>query len=68
MTPDTPPLLPGWAEPVSCPTCREGYMRAIEGRYGRFFGCTRYPACRGRMNQRDMADHLDPPNDPGDWE
>lgn len=59
------PLLPGWTEPVLCPTCREGYMRAIEGRYGRFYGCNRYPACRCSMNAREMADLLDPdPDEP----
>ena len=62
MTPQ-PPLLPGWAEPVSCPKCRIGYMRQIKGRYGVFHGCTRYPECRNTMSMRDMGEWLDPDPD-----
>lgn len=33
----------------SCPTCGST-MRRRSGRYGRFWGCSRYPACKGTRN------------------
>lgn len=38
------------AHPVSpesdCPTCGAGKMRLIEGKHGKFAGCSAYPVCR----------------------
>lgn len=31
---------------VQCPDCK-AWMVEREGKYGKFFGCIRYPACRG---------------------
>lgn len=44
---DKPP-----ARQVACPTCRQP-MRRITGRMGPFWGCTAYPACAGRLYDRD---------------
>ena len=68
--PPTAPVAPprlsaAWADPVSCPTCREGYLVERHGRFGQFFGCTRYPQCRCTMNMRDLMSLLDPdPEEP----
>jgi DNA helicase-4 len=32
--------------PKVCPTCRQGVLTLRNGRYGEFFGCNRFPACR----------------------
>ncbi|MFC7848210.1 UvrD-helicase domain-containing protein [Arthrobacter sp. NPDC057388] len=39
--------------PVVCPKCRKHTMRERKGRYGRFFGCTGYPTCKGTMKLAD---------------
>lgn len=31
---------------VVCPTCGQGSLVPRRGRYGEFYGCTRFPACR----------------------
>ena len=31
---------------VVCPTCGQGSLVRRAGRYGEFYGCTRFPACR----------------------
>lgn len=31
---------------LSCPECGTGHLTRRNGRYGPFYGCTRYPACR----------------------
>ena len=36
---------------LSCPSCGEA-MRAIDGGFGRFYGCVRYPDCRGRLTEK----------------
>lgn len=28
-----------------CPSCERGYLRVVEGRYGKFVGCSTYPDC-----------------------
>lgn len=28
-----------------CPKCKEGYLIAREGKFGKFMGCTKYPKC-----------------------
>ncbi len=30
----------------SCPACKEGTVQAKKGKFGLFFGCSNYPACR----------------------
>ena len=39
--------------PVVCPKCKKHTMRERKGRYGRFFGCTGYPTCKGTMKLAD---------------
>tara|TARA_A100001011_G_scaffold323100_2_gene344789 strand:+ start:1783 stop:3864 length:2082 start_codon:yes stop_codon:yes gene_type:complete len=34
---------------VSCPKCKKGTMIERSGRYGKFFGCSRYPKCKNIM-------------------
>lgn len=29
-----------------CPTCRKGRMQLVEGKHGKFVGCSAFPACR----------------------
>ncbi len=36
---------------LSCPICKEA-MRVIEGGYGRFYGCVRFPQCKGRLTEK----------------
>jgi len=34
-----------------CPKCSDGWLVERRGRYGRFLGCVRYPACPGKAKQ-----------------
>jgi DNA helicase-4 len=36
-----------------CPTCREGFLVKKVGRYGSFFGCSRFPKCSFTRNIAD---------------
>ena len=40
------PAAPAAADAPQCPQC-EAPMREREGKFGRFWGCSRYPACKG---------------------
>ncbi|MGY6172396.1 topoisomerase DNA-binding C4 zinc finger domain-containing protein [Candidatus Mycoplasma pogonae] len=31
---------------VSCISCLKGKLKIKEGKYGKFFGCSNYPACK----------------------
>ena len=31
----------------ACPECNDGWLIDRQGRYGKFLGCVKYPACRG---------------------
>jgi DNA helicase-4 len=33
-----------------CPTCREGFLVRRKGKYGPFFGCSRFPKCSYTRN------------------
>ncbi len=33
-----------------CPDCNEGYLRVLDGKYGKFIGCSGYPKCRYTKN------------------
>ncbi len=35
-----------------CPLCEQGYLRIIDGKYGKFLGCTRYPNCHYTKSYR----------------
>ena len=35
--------------PMGCPKCKKGTMIERSGRYGKFFGCSRYPKCKNIM-------------------
>lgn len=45
----TPSRRTGAAGSTSCPKCGSS-MRRRSGRYGQFWGCSRYPKCRGSRN------------------
>ena len=62
-TRDSLPLIPGWSKPVDCPGCREGYLQERSGKYGKFYGCTRYPDCRTTLNDYELGQLLDPDSD-----
>ena len=32
----------------ACPSCDDGWLVERKGRYGRFLGCVRFPACKGK--------------------
>lgn len=36
---------------LACPMCREA-MRRITGPHGVFYGCVRYPTCKGRLTEK----------------
>lgn len=36
-----------------CPRCRKGVLQLRNGKHGKFWGCSRYPACRASYNDRD---------------
>lgn len=40
---------------LSCPNCKSA-MRVMQGRFGPFYGCVRFPDCRGRLTQA-QAEH-----------
>jgi len=33
-----------------CPACGSGFRKLRSGKYGEFYGCSRYPACRWTQN------------------
>ena len=33
-----------------CPECNEGYLRVIDGKYGKFIGCSGYSKCKYTKN------------------
>ncbi|MBT9559152.1 MAG: topoisomerase DNA-binding C4 zinc finger domain-containing protein [Myxococcales bacterium] len=39
---------------LSCPTCGEA-MRKVTGPRGVFFGCVRFPLCRGKLTEKQAA-------------
>ena len=43
------------AEQQPCPTCQDGWLVERRGRYGSFFGCVRFPDCRGKAKLRESA-------------
>lgn len=36
---------PDYSNSLNCPTCNQGTLILRTGRYGRFYGCSKYPAC-----------------------
>jgi len=38
-----------------CPKCSDGWLVERRGRYGRFLGCVRYPACRGKQAEEGTS-------------
>lgn len=48
---------------IDCPGCREGVMVKRTGKFGPFFGCSRYPKCTQTLDMRGMSDLVDPPDD-----
>ena len=37
---------------LACPECKKGIMVERSGRHGKFFGCSRFPACSHTQNTR----------------
>lgn len=35
------------AEFPACPECSDGWLVERKGRFGKFFGCVKYPECKG---------------------
>jgi len=33
-----------------CPQCNNGYLRIIDGKYGKFIGCSSFPSCNFTLN------------------
>ncbi|CQR74207.1 DNA topoisomerase 3 [Sporomusa ovata DSM 2662] len=45
-----------------CPRCRKGVLQLRNGKHGKFWGCSRYPACRASYNDKnDKPDMPAPP-------
>ncbi|TWH49501.1 DNA topoisomerase 3 [Sporomusa sp. KB1] len=45
-----------------CPRCRKGVLQLRNGKHGKFWGCSRYPACRASYNDKnDKPDMPVPP-------
>lgn len=36
-----------------CPRCRKGVLQLRNGKHGKFWGCSRYPACRASFDDKD---------------
>lgn len=36
-----------------CPRCRRGVLQPRTGKHGKFWGCSRYPACRASYDDKD---------------
>jgi hypothetical protein len=46
-----------------CPECSEGYLRVIDGKYGKFIGCSKYPNCKFTKNlDKAKAEYKDKSN------
>lgn len=43
-----------------CPRCRKGVLQLRNGKHGKFWGCSRYPACRASFDDKN-----DKPDIPG---
>ena len=41
------------AEFLACPVCIDSWLVERKGRYGKFLGCVKYPACEGKQGIRD---------------
>jgi hypothetical protein len=48
-TAPTPPKTIATSSTPTCPRCGS-LMRQRSGRYGKFWGCSQYPRCRGTRN------------------
>jgi len=45
---------PEVCEDVKCPKCQKGMVKR-SGRYGDFYGCSQFPACRGTRKLNEVA-------------
>ncbi len=43
------------AEFPACPACEDGWLVERSGRYGKFLGCVKYPACKGKSQSPSSA-------------
>lgn len=43
---------------LACPECGDGWLVERRGKYGKFFGCVRYPRCAGKREQAKEKNRL----------
>lgn len=48
-----------------CPRCRRGVLQARNGKHGKFWGCSRYPACRASYDDANNKPALPPAKEQG---
>ncbi len=48
------PVIKDKPKIVKCPECGEGYMVQRHGKYGIFYGCSRYPDCKKAVKEKDF--------------
>lgn len=41
-----------------CPQCSDGYLRIVDGKYGKFIGCSKYSQCRYTINLNKAKNEL----------
>ncbi len=46
------------ANVVKCPKCKQGVLKLRNGKNGAFWGCSRFPECRGTCNDKDGQPQL----------
>jgi DNA topoisomerase-3 len=48
-----------------CPRCRKGVLQLKNGKHGKFWGCSRYPACRASFDDKNDKPALPPVKEQG---
>ncbi|WP_245823962.1 topoisomerase DNA-binding C4 zinc finger domain-containing protein [Sporomusa malonica] len=43
-----------------CPRCRKGVLQLRNGKQGKFWGCSRYPACRASFDDKNDKPDMPP--------
>lgn len=43
-----------------CPRCRKGVLQPRNGKHGKFWGCSRYPACRASFDDKNDKPDMPP--------
>lgn len=55
------------SEPLRCAECAEGTMVLRDSRFGKFYGCTNFPTCKGAIGAHQAPPYL-PLGKPADRE